>query len=445
MPRRHTHHHQPRRSPLDRILLLAIVALLFLPHPVRAGQGNQLVLTDGSRTTATLIEFDDNAKSTTWRFVDATGEPIESNVVSQLVRWGNPAKAQRAATLILRDGSTLITDRTWSASGYARVDEETVGLNRRNGWTTVKRSETDWLLLEAAVEGTSKEELLRSETDNPNENDMIWLVGGDQIEGEVLSMKNDTVSILLGETATPTEVPISRVRAIRFASPSKERQQEPACLVGLDDGSLLVARSVHIAGQQASLQSVAGLHLEIEAESVLFLQLLGAHRKVSSGQESPKNPTTSRRAIKYLSSLEADDYRSTPYFDLAWPYARDVSLNGTPLQVQGHIYAKGIALHSAARLVYQLDKHQALRFQAEIAIADSTPSVGSVVFRVYVIRDGEVKPVYKSPIVRGGDAPLPIDVDLAGATTLVLVVDYADNGDTGDQALWLDARLVNDG
>jgi hypothetical protein len=73
-----------------------------------------------------------------------------------------------------------------------------------------------------------------------------------------------------------------------------------------------------------------------------------------------------------------------------------------------------------------------------LSIDDGTSGRGSVRFRVFV--DG--RPKYASPIVRGGTAPLPVSVDLAGAKRLDLVVDFADRADELDHANWLDARLV---
>jgi hypothetical protein len=78
------------------------------------------------------------------------------------------------------------------------------------------------------------------------------------------------------------------------------------------------------------------------------------------------------------------------------------------------------------------------RFQSLIGIDDSTAGRGSVIFRVLV--DGQER--FASPILRGGDAPLPVSVDLRGAKKLELLVDYADRADVLDHADWLDARLT---
>jgi hypothetical protein len=66
-----------------------------------------------------------------------------------------------------------------------------------------------------------------------------------------------------------------------------------------------------------------------------------------------------------------------------------------------------------------------------------------VVFRVYLVKDGQLTLAYESPIVRGDEAPLAIEVALEQSPLIVLLVDYADRGDEWDHANWLDARLEN--
>jgi hypothetical protein len=112
-----------------------------------------------------------------------------------------------------------------------------------------------------------------------------------------------------------------------------------------------------------------------------------------------------------------------------------------PLTVGGERYLTGIGMHSAARLTYRLDGSYR-RFDASIAIDDSSGRRGSVVFGVYVLGDGKWQAALTSGVVRGGDEPQDISIDIAGAQGLTLTVDYADRGDELDHADWLDARLV---
>jgi hypothetical protein len=123
------------------------------------------------------------------------------------------------------------------------------------------------------------------------------------------------------------------------------------------------------------------------------------------------------------------------------PLARDLNVMGRPLAVDGKRYLKGIGLHTAARLTYKLDREYQ-RFEAEIALDDAAKGRGSVVFSVYLDRDGKWEEVFNSGIVRGGEAPKPVSIDVRGAKGITLTVDFADRGDELDYAEWLDARLV---
>jgi hypothetical protein len=83
------------------------------------------------------------------------------------------------------------------------------------------------------------------------------------------------------------------------------------------------------------------------------------------------------------------------------------------------------------------------RFEAELAIDEETGLGGSAVFRVFLRPpSGTWNRIYESPVVRGGDAPRPISVDVSGATGIALLVDFAERGDVLDHADWLLARLV---
>jgi len=109
-------------------------------------------------------------------------------------------------------------------------------------------------------------------------------------------------------------------------------------------------------------------------------------------------------------------------------------------------------MHSASRLTYELPKrnlqaatsvvkNRFSQFVAQVALDDLTGGQGSVVFQVFLLQAGELQLALATPVVRGGEAPLPISVDLRDAEQIVLAVEYAVRGDELDHANWLDARL----
>jgi hypothetical protein len=125
----------------------------------------------------------------------------------------------------------------------------------------------------------------------------------------------------------------------------------------------------------------------------------------------------------------------------AWPLGVDENVLGGSLRSGERLYLRGLGMHAASRVVFQLDRPYN-KFQAELALDDSAGESGSVNFLVLSDASGEFKPIYKSPVVRGGDAPLPISIDIAGAKRIALFVEPADHGDALDRANWLDARLI---
>src|SRR5204863_4962681 len=137
---------------------------------------------------------------------------------------------------------------------------------------------------------------------------------------------------------------------------------------------------------------------------------------------------------RYLSDLEPESYRMIPYLTLEWPYRADRNVVGTQLRAGGRLYAKGVGMHSTARLTYRLDKPYR-RFDAELAIDDETRGRGSVHFRVFV--DNQER--YASPPVRGGMTPVPIRVDITDGKQLSLIVDFGERADELDHADCLDA------
>ncbi|MDX9973182.1 MAG: NPCBM/NEW2 domain-containing protein, partial [FCB group bacterium] len=112
------------------------------------------------------------------------------------------------------------------------------------------------------------------------------------------------------------------------------------------------------------------------------------------------------------------------------------SIVGKPLQLGGKVYEHGLGSHSISE--YLVDVNDAARFEAVVGVDDETNKQGSVVFQLWV--DGKL--ALDTGVLRGGDAPKPISVDLEKAKYLALVVTDAGDGNTFDHADWADAKFV---
>jgi alpha-galactosidase len=113
------------------------------------------------------------------------------------------------------------------------------------------------------------------------------------------------------------------------------------------------------------------------------------------------------------------------------------SVEGNPLTLKGQVFAHGVGTHARSEFIVDL-KGVATRFTAAIGVDDEKAhSPGSITFEVWV----EAKKRFDSGVMRGGDPPKQVDVDLTGAKRMLLVVGEADNGLDSDHADWANAIL----
>jgi hypothetical protein len=255
------------------------------------------------------------------------------------------------------------------------------------------------------------------------ESDRLILLNGDELAGEIVGLNEDAVKVkaAAGEISVGKE----KIAAVTF-NPSlavKPKAESLRLWLGLSDGSRLAGSALAVEHGNAKLTTLPGQHLTLPLDKIVALQPLGGK-------------------ARYVSDLKPAKYEPTPFLDLKWPYHADRNVLGSQLREAEGLYLKGLGVHSAARLTYDLDKPYR-RFAAEAAIDQQTAGRGSAVFRVYTDDgSGDWQLKYESPTVRGGAASQPISVDLTGAKRLSLFVDFADHGDEQAHADWLGARLL---
>lgn len=360
------------------------------------------------------------------RQANASLQLVLSEKLTKLVRWGHPAPVKSAEQILLTDGSLLLPSQKWSPTSKIKLDEKELKLNRDGKLITLAREDIAKIQIHP-TRSHDQYDLLASPSQNEFDltEEIVTLTDGDLLKGRIKSFDGEQFSLdLYGQSV---ELPSERVATLQFgrSEQSNYDPNQPKFLVGLADGSLLKASDLGISSTGYRIDLSCGLELKGPVNQIVFFQPMSQN-------------------VAYLSNLEPIDYQHTPYFSLRWPYGKDLLPVRGRLKVDGHYYAKGIAMHTASRLVYALDTN-ASRFQAMLAIAENSanePSLGSATFQIFLVEQGGIRSIYESPILRTGDAPLPIDLEVAGARALVLTVDYAEGADIGDNALWLDARIV---
>jgi alpha-galactosidase len=116
------------------------------------------------------------------------------------------------------------------------------------------------------------------------------------------------------------------------------------------------------------------------------------------------------------------------------------SVLNTPLQIGAKHYERGLGTHSVSEIVVRLPQ-PGKRFEAEVGIDnnyDTAGQRGTVVFVVEVAG----KEVFQSPLRKGGQPPLPVRVDLNGATEFTLRVLDGGDGPGWDQSDWANAAVT---
>jgi len=387
-------------------LLLCTAALLSLAPGAR-GEGPVALPVQGEPFPARLTAVDAD-----WGVSFATDGAARKLPAAGLVRWGAPAEVRRGPVLVTARGGLLVAD-------VLRADPaEVVALADLFGKLTLPVGRLAGVVFGLPADRGRRDRLFLRVAGATGSTDRVLLDNGDEISGTIERLADG--ALRLRTDVGQVELAIDRIAAVIF-NPDLRRLPGPEGLrawVGLADGSRLVAPKLVLDDKSAVLAALGVEDLKTLPEDVVFIQPLG-------GQ------------VVYLSDLEAAGYRYLPYLSLSWPYQRDRTVTGTRLRAAGQLHLKGLGLHSASRLSYDLAGGYR-QLQAELAVDDSAGAGGSVQFRVYV--DRELK--YTSETLRGGAAPVPLRLDLPGAKRLDLIVDFADKAHVLDHADWLDARLV---
>lgn len=399
----------------------------------------QLAALDGRRFPAQLISYDPGGK-----LVFRVGTEEGTLPADELFRWGQP-EAPRHGPLVVMAGDG------WLVADVISADSDTLQIrSHRLGLLAIPLEIVQGIAFEFSHDPARRDALLNQFRD-PSElvpaegkgglqppppgdapgGGRLWLDNGDRLAGQVIAI--DEQSIRVQSAAGPLELDRGSIQAVAFGQVRRE-PPAPAFLVALDDGSLIGAAQVRLQDRAWTFEIRPGVVWRTEPsdeQPVCGLEMLGGR-------------------FRYLSDLPPASYRHIPFLDLQWPYRLDRTVTGQRMRVGGRLFPKGVGMHSTSRLTWRLDDAaaQALgaldtppggwrRFRARLAIDDEAGQGGSVVGRVFL--DSEL--AFTSPVIRGGDSPVEVDVPLGSARTISLVVDSADRGDQQDHADWLDARL----
>ncbi len=404
-------------------LLWACVALLTCADVLPAAEQSGLSTT-GVIPPAKLIGIDKDGGLT------LQSQDKKSSVAAQdLVVWGKFAESDRGPLVLLSDGSWLMANLVGLSADEYRFD------SRLLGEITLARGSVRGILFRLPADKLLRDRVLDRLQSRADTHELLLLANGDELVGQTAQYKFDAdsgrESLLFTVTGAPeaSELLLSKVAALALDPVLIEEATPRGAhgLLGLRDGSRLVVTSITPQAKRTEFALASGLKLKFDQDSlendVVAWQPLG-------------------RDVLFLSDLRTTGYKHIPFLTLARPYENDRTDLGSRLRQGGAVFSKGLGMTSTSRLAYDVPAGYR-QFQAEVALDDIADDRGSVIFRVFT-NSGEMswKTAYESPVVRGGEAPRSIQIDLAGVQRLALIVDFAERGDEQDHPVWLNARLV---
>jgi hypothetical protein len=352
-----------------------------------------------------------------WQLHFETDDGPREILTEDLVAWGAFVRPLSGVHVVLASGGLIVAD------SVKIVEDDLVVNSLLAGNVAVPLRLVAGIVFEPSADRARYDRTLDRVLSLTSQVDRVILDNGDELTGTISSI--DSATLHLKSETGDWNLEQSKLRAVLFNSILIDRPGPTGLrmVVGWQDGSRTTAVSLVSEGKVSQLKLVGGVDVPLPMESIVALQPWGG-------------------AAVYLSDLKPASYRHIPFLELSWPFETDRSVQGALLMVDGKLYLKGLGMHSPSRVTYELDQDYR-RFDAEVAVDAEAGRRGSVVFRVFADDgSGAWQERAKSEIVRGGEPPVRLSADIAGARRISLLVDFADRGDERDHADWLNARLV---
>lgn len=116
------------------------------------------------------------------------------------------------------------------------------------------------------------------------------------------------------------------------------------------------------------------------------------------------------------------------------------SVMHTPLQIGEKHYQRGLGTHANSEVLVRLED-PGTQFTAEVGVDNNYDTAGQRGTVIFTVEVGK-KEVLRSDLLRGGNEPVSVQVELAGAKEFVLKVLDGGDGIGWDQSDWADASVT---
>jgi hypothetical protein len=381
-----------------------------------------------------------------WNVTFRVGNRLRVVAARELIVWGRWRETEVGPQILLEGGGIVRADAL-RLDATSLVVGDATGLGR-GLWeeSTLPRDSVRAILYQPPADAQQRDRLIDELASGESAEDRLLLISGESVAGMLVESPlegrflegartgQSVFRIAVPGAEQPLTVPAAKVRALVLARAAASTQAAGASAwLGCSDGSLVRAASIRVRDGQAIVLLAGGGELHT---TLVGRENPDQHFWDEISLIQPVGPT-----VKWLSDLKTLGYKHIPYLSCEWPFLADRSVTGGRLRSDGAVSLKGLGMHTTSRLAYDVEGYS--KFEAALALNDTAGRGGSVVFKVLTQNmAGQWSSAYESPIIRGGDAPTPISIDLQGASRLALIVEFADRGDELDHANWLGARLI---
>jgi hypothetical protein len=225
-----------------------------------------------------------------------------------------------------------------------------------------------------------------------------------------------------GETRKKREIDLTNAQVIQgvgfFRGENRDSLPELCRLYDVNQ-NVISARQIEVGTRSVKVTSVAGLVVSYPRDGIARLDF-------NNGK------------IVYLSDIRPAELVVRSLQGRADRLAIDRSLENGPIQIDGQIFPKGLAIHAHSELLYNLDGKYA-GFEATLGMDDAVAGIGKPSVRIEV--DG--KELLRRALTHR-DKPMDLKFSLKGAKQLRIVVtssgapadlDFGDHIDLGNARL----------
>jgi len=259
--------------------------------------------------------------------------------------------------------------------------------------------------------------------DKRTSEDVVTLNNGDAVRGIIAGIEAGKVNVQRPDATEPTPVPLDSIAKIQFAStaaPGAAAANARSFRIRLADGSSLPARALMLDGGKLQADLGDGKPRPVELARVAAIEQVNGPAAWLSGRA----PAESVYVPFFGSGQE-------------YPARTDAMVDGSrDLRFGGKTFRRAVGVHAYSRLTWPLDNTYAA-FRTQYAV-DERLTQADMTVRIKV---GD-KVVHEKQNVRGGMLSPVITVDLAGAKSLTLEVDYGSGTDVQDRLVWLEPALL---